>query len=396
MPSHFDEVIVKSFVIDINSSIDVALVMAIDNGSTLGALHPPTHKNKFKELETDRLSNALYSEGANIPEPERFVAPDVDFSIRDLFALEGCPALYVGLQNDYIHRRNEVWSKELQEVEAKHTGAMLKEFVVDWKALPAFETKADELKFVFERLYDRYVAYMSLTSTDNPVPAASIWVPPSFSEAWPSKAAVMAYEIELVARYPLYMRFIEGFCRWEHVTERMRWAFESSQRVRAATPLRATIGSGVTKAVKAVRKVAGLAIISYGTEWMPVDETMFEGEVHAMRRALSMPGVAAALSKEAAAAIEGYFAAVTVELRYRGKADVPHERTQRNIKRGEAPVLRYSHPLLTEEVMAAVHCKKGSNFVSSRAVLFSCFLHMHNVSSEHWPSGKMFPRPLRP
>lgn len=137
-----------------------------------------------------------------------------------------------------------------------------------------------------------------------------------------------------------------------------------------------------------------------GTSWEHTSEEVRRAECDTFLRAFA--SVNHSLTEDESEALRRMCRDMVVECRYRAKNAMKHPKTEANIKRSEAPLLRYSHPFITEDVVAAVLSTLGKKkdvengrYAPSRLSCFCCILYVHSIHPDLWPSAQHFPRPVK-
>lgn len=367
-----------------SEGIDTTLLFAIDVGATLvagPATYPPTpypygeHKRTVRDIKAARLHH-IYNVAVRNGMPEcgiEAVTPtctyDDDFDVCDT-----CIGTDTGLTDD----NKDNWPKEMFEAEEFYIGSMLGVWYTDWSLPLQFETKASQLKFIFDKVYSRYAGYMMLKHDTHPVDADDIWFSPPWTEAWPEESVAIQFERDLAARFPDTMKVVERFLMPERVMYREDFIVSSRPT---------TCGGGGMKRSR-----------DRGTPWEIAPHQTQVDEIDTLKRSLKLPSLNP-LSNELKASVERALEEVVVETRRRAQNAMKHQKTSENKRRSEAPVLRYRHPHMTKEVLDAVLTLKGKtenkyeDKASSRTLCVCCFLYLHGIPVEYWVESHNFPRP---
>lgn len=339
--------------------INASLLSAIDCGLTL--VTPPTdwsdgyHKRSLIDIEMGRLpyiydiavANGMPDAGIEYMIPEfpgdlaAFVMDD------DAIRLES-----------YYATRNATWPSEMVEADKTYRTRLSEVWCSDWAL--SYARKSDEIMHRFFKIYFRYVAYMMLELDAPPVALNDILIPFPWTDECPDSEVVLQYERDLAARYPPLMKSIEHYF---------------------------TTGPPPSKRSR-----------NRGTSWDLAESPLVNDELSTLKRSLALPSLGP-VAREVMESLERAIDHVVVETRQRGQNAMKHVKSEHNQRRSDAPVLRYSHPLVTRDVLDTVLNLQGKkknmygDKAATRVTMVCCLLYIHCVPVDLWVQSSHFPRP---
>ena len=352
--------------------VDTQLVYAIDCGFTLVTSHldhPPwgQHKKTFAEVEMARLPH-IYATAVRNGMPDCGIEA-VTPKFLDDSVIGSDPAGHACM----TVLKHGAWPKEMIDAEATYIDTITGPWCIH---LPAMD-RSQSLFNSFMRLHSRYAAYEMIHGHD-PVPSSDIWcdIPWAFDD----EAQMIHYERELVRRYPPRMEVIEIILDPNRV--RYRLDFPWPHHVPAPAPPQ-------PKKKRSRNR---------GTSWDLASPQMSVDEIATLKRSLRLPCLSS-LTEDVIESLEYDLNMVDVEIRQRGQNTMKHVKTEENKRRSEAPVVRYDHPLFTEDVVDAVLALQGKkenpygDKAPTRVACVCCLLYLHDIPVDMWVQSSNFPRP---
>lgn len=377
------------------NNVDLALLMAIDYGDTLIAgpsnIYAP-HRGTFFEVETQRTVEFSLESGCTVPLRDLYpnFENQTNFEIRKMHFGDTDSSMLCVRYAAFLCDKRDAWPPEMRFAEDMFRDEVESLWRIDWGRLHnyVFETREQECKFVFDRLYVRYAAYMKLTGFD-PVHMDTIWLDVPWGEAWPCDEVFFAYERQLASRYPFHMQLIERVLLPDRVFRRSYCTPMPFDGVSFGTNV-----EPVHRHVSALKRTR-----KRGTEWQHVCDGDRKNEHSILLQSLDMPCLTGGLSPVLRQQIEDDISNVVVEKRFRGENNMAKPKSEMNMKRSKAPMFRYGHASITTDVLQTVlqrmnvkHDFVNGPYAPSRATCVCCLLFVRGVSDVHWPNPLNFPR----
>ena len=341
------------------NQLDVALVHAIDTGNTLVTSPMDvlvSHKRNFFDIEVERfyeLVIASFTRDSSGMYPQFDGMCDFDISEMHL-GTERSSMLVIECASFHMDKRGR-WSVEMCAAEDAFVDAINTSWRVDWTNLPHFQTIDEGNRFLFEKVYVRYAAYMELQGLE----------------------AVRMDDIQSFEQYPYEMQLLD----------------------RMFVPQRYSVVIPPTPQMKRNR----------GTPWevAPVERQRIDQDT--LVRSLEALRNGCCIDNHMHQSIVGMISNVVVQTRLSAENTMSNGKTDINVKRGKKPGFRYAHPLFTREGMDMVlmcmpdepgmKLRKRDNtyghIAASRDVCLYYILFMHNIDASYWPYISKMKKPRR-